>query len=282
MIEEILEYKTQKNINIKMNFYKSSTNRKNITILYFHGGGLLYGTRDDLPKPYLEKFLNAGYDFLTLDYPLAPESNIKTIVDSAYEGVKYFIENHNKILGLESNEYILFGRSAGGYLSFITCNNIIKTNEKLPLAIISLYGYTRLDEKEFITPSKHYLKLPLVTDESVKKIISNAPVTYGPMNERFSLYIKARQAGNWIETLCENVNPLDYSITEEELLAFPKTILVAASSDPDVPYRISKKLSKTIKNSKLITFYEDVHDFDRDLKSPSGKEAYDKIIQWLE
>ena len=282
MIEEILEYKTKENINIKMNFYRSSINRKNTTIIYFHGGGLLYGTRDDLPKPYLEKFLSAGYDFLTLDYPLAPESNIKTIVDSAYEGVTNFIENYNKVFGLESNNYILFGRSAGSYLAFITCNNIIKNNRNLPLAIISLYGYASFNEKEFITPSKHYLKLPLVTNESTKRIISNTPVTYGPMNERFSLYIKARQEGNWIETLCENIDPLDYSVTEEELLTFPKTILVSTSSDPDVPYRISKKLSKTIKGSKLITFYEDVHDFDRDLNSPSGREAYDKILQWLE
>ena len=66
-------YITKNNINLNMTLYKSSRNRKDITILYLHGGGLLYGIKDDLPEIYINKFLDSGYDILLLDYPLAPE-----------------------------------------------------------------------------------------------------------------------------------------------------------------------------------------------------------------
>ncbi|WP_315118204.1 alpha/beta hydrolase [uncultured Clostridium sp.] len=282
MIEEkIISFKTTNQIGLNMNLYKSNINKKDITILYLHGGGLLYGVRDDLPRIYIDKFLDAGYDILALDYPLAPESKLDTILSSTYEGITYYLNNYKQVFNLNSNKFILFGRSAGSYLAFMMCNMLIKNNNLLPLSIISLYGYTRLDEVEFNTPSKYYNKLPKVTDESINRIISNEPVTYGPMNERFSLYIKARQEGNWIEALCNKENILNYSIDDEALKSFPPTILAAATSDPDVPYRISKKISRIIPNSTLITIYEEEHDFDRDIKNNSGKEAYDKIISWL-
>ena len=48
-------------------------------ILYLHGGGLLYGERDDLPRPYVDLFLEHGYSLVCADYPLAPEAPLVTI-----------------------------------------------------------------------------------------------------------------------------------------------------------------------------------------------------------
>lgn len=45
---------------------------RHVAILYLHGGGLLYGDRDDLPEPYRNLLLDAGYTLYCLDYPLAP------------------------------------------------------------------------------------------------------------------------------------------------------------------------------------------------------------------
>ena len=285
MIEENnIIFNSKDDIKLNMTLYKSKKDRKNVTILYFHGGGLLYGVRDDLPKVYVDNFLEAGYDLLLLDYPLAPESNIDTILSSSLDEVCYFLDNYSTLFNLSSNEFILFGRSAGAYLALMICNMLIKNNKKTPIALISLYGYTRLDEVEFNTPNKYYLKLPKVSDENFNNIISNHPITYGPMNERFSLYIKVRQDGNWTKVLLNKDSLKDlsnYSINEDDLKIFPPTFLAAATSDPDVPYRISKKISRTIPNSKLITIYDEVHDFDRDISNTSGKDTYNKLINWL-
>lgn len=279
---ETFSFVTKENIKLQMNLHRAINNRKNITILYFHGGGMLYGVRDDLPELYINKFLDAGYDFLALDYPLAPETKLELILKSAFETLCFYLNNSDKVFELKNNKYILFGRSAGAYLCFMLCDRLIKSHSAMPLAMINLYGYTRLDEVAFNTPSKYYNKLARVPDEAIEKIISDTPITYGPMNLRFSLYIKARQEGSWIEILCGKEPASDYSLNSENLQAFPPTILAAATLDPDVPYKASKVLSKQLSNAHLITVYKEAHDFDRDLDDESGSLAYDEIIQWLE
>lgn len=279
---EFFNFTTMEDIKIDMSLHRATANRKNITIVYFHGGGLLYGVRDDLPEIYINKFLNEGYDLLALDYPLAPESKLDSILKASFEMISFYLENSDHVLGLKNNRYIVFGRSAGAYLCFMLCARLKKLNFPLPLAIISLYGYARLDEVEFNTPSKHYNKLAKIPNEAIEKITSDTPITSGPMNLRFSLYIKARQEGSWIKTLCEKEDPVHYSLDDETLKSFPPTILAAATLDPDVPYRISKSLSKKIPNTRLITLYQEDHDFDRDITNNAGKSTYDEIIAWLE
>lgn len=279
---EIYNYVSTDNIELNMNLYRATSNRKNITIIYFHGGGLLYGVRDDLPDIYLNMFLEAGYDYLALDYPLAPESSIDEIINSSLEEILYYLEHRKDVFKLENEKYLLFGRSAGAYLSFMMCNQLIKNEIQLPMAIISLYGYTRLDEVQFNTPSNYYNKLSKISNENVDKIINDTPITYGPINTRISLYIKARQEGTWIQNICGSNDKDEYSIPEDVLQSFPPTFLSAATLDPDVPYKLSKRLSKLIPNSNLLTVYEDVHDFDRDVSKNIGKTIYEDIIKWLE
>ena len=279
---EIFSFVTEGNIQLNVDLYRAKNNRKNITIIYFHGGGLLYGVRDDLPEIYINRFLNSGYDFLALDYPLAPESKLDVILKSSFEALFFYLKNHDGVFGLKNNKYVLFGRSAGAYLCFMMCDMLIKNEVPITMAIISLYGYARLDEVQFNTPSKYYNKLAKVSDESIKKIISDNPVTYGPMNLRFSLYIKARQEGTWVKLLCGEEDPVKYSLDDEKLGSFPPTILAAATLDPDVPYKVSKTLRKLIPNSHLITIYGEVHDFDRDINNESGRFTYAEIIKWLE
>lgn len=116
----------------------------------------------------------------------------------------------------------------------------------------------------------------------IKNIISDFPVTEDPMNRRLLLYIKGRQEGSWIQYLCEEENINDYSLDDNNFQSYPPTILAASILDPDVPYRISKKLSKLIPNSKCLTIYTQVHDFDKDITQSSGITTYNQIIDWLE
>ncbi|WP_371372622.1 alpha/beta hydrolase [Sporomusa aerivorans] len=279
---EVFSLITEENIKLYANLHRAKINRKNVTIIYFHGGGLLYGVRDDLPELYINTFLNSGYDFLALDYPLAPESKMDQILKSGSDILCFYLQNTDSMFKLKNHKYVLFGRSAGAYLCFMLCDRLIKSQALAPAAIISLYGYTKLNEAQFNTPSKHYKKLASIPNESIDKIISDSPVTYGPMDSRFSLYIQARQEGTWTKYLCGPEDPSKYSLTDETLKSFPPAILAAATLDPDVPYRMSKCLLKLIPNSHLITIYREVHDFDRDLNDESGRLTYEEIIEWLE
>ena len=54
-------------------------------VFYLHGGGLVYGERDDLPSPYVRAITDAGSTLVCADYPLAPETALPNIVDALYE-----------------------------------------------------------------------------------------------------------------------------------------------------------------------------------------------------
>ena len=94
---EIFSCITKENIHLHATLYREKRNRKNLTILYFHGGGLLYGISTDLPENYINEFLNSGYNFLTLDYPLAPETKLHLILKSTFELLSFYLKNFNTI-----------------------------------------------------------------------------------------------------------------------------------------------------------------------------------------
>lgn len=271
------EFTAAQGIVLQADLYRATNNRKNITLIYLHGGGLLYGVRDDLPTVYIEMFVQAGYDLLAVDYPLAPESDLDEILATAQEEIAFYLQDNCAVLGLNNDRYIIFGRSAGGYLSLMLAARL----KRKPCALVCLYGYSGFAEPQFAQPSKHYGKLGVVSDEQAAKIISDKPVVYGPLSERFVLYIKARQQGNWPTYLGVDVTSPVYSLSSEQLQGLPPLVMAAATLDPDVPYKLSKNLSKTVAGSKLITVYEQEHDFDRDIAKPIGKQVYREIIEWL-
>lgn len=51
--------------------YKETTVTTKAKIFYFHGGGLLYGFRKDLPEKHISVITQAGYEIISFDYPLA-------------------------------------------------------------------------------------------------------------------------------------------------------------------------------------------------------------------
>ena len=61
-------------------------------IFYLHGGGLVFGEPDDLPSCYVNLFLNAGYELVSLDYPLAPEQGLAVILEAVHAGVMGMLE----------------------------------------------------------------------------------------------------------------------------------------------------------------------------------------------
>ena len=80
-------------------------------ILYFHGGGLLYGHKDDLPEGHLRLLTQAGYRIISFDYPLAPAAKLPLILDDVRSSIHHFLD-HPEAYGADSLPYFLWGRSA--------------------------------------------------------------------------------------------------------------------------------------------------------------------------
>ena len=275
------EFVTENGIELQVDVYRGADSHRRAdgaeqqaSVLYFHGGGLLCGTRDDLPSQYLETFTAQGYNVYCFDYPLAPECAIGQIHEAAVSCLKWY-------LAQGGGPYYLFGRSAGAYLALYLAHRARLAGLPAPAGILSFYGYPGLLVPEFTKPSAYYKKFLPMDASIVERLTdkSGRPVTYGPLKDRYLLYVYARQTGKWTELL--GGNPDQYSLTPEDLSLLPPAFLTASSTDQDVPFGCSKRMARQIPGSLFHPVYNLEHDFDRDTGRPEGREAYALALEWM-
>lgn len=275
MSKQVFVYKTWDQISLKASFFTSlRTDSKKATILYLHGGGFLFGDRDDLPELYLNSFLENGFNVLTFDYPLAPETTLTEIIHCLKEAIRWYLKNYQTKLNLLNSDFFLFGRSAGGYLASILTNN----NYKQQLGLIRFYGYHQLEHTDFVLPSSFYNRFPKVPPHEAQQLIQKQPVTDEVLAKRFPIYLSARQYGNWLNYLGTITDEL--SLNSDQLKQFPPAFIVHCKEDPDVPPAASRQLSEAVEQSTLLELDLNEHDFDR-AKNPIADNVYQKLIRWL-
>jgi acetyl esterase len=256
--------------------HRAMSHRKNKTIVYYHGGGFIFGSKDDLPAYAIEKLTSAGYDLFCMEYPKAPEMSLSQICDFVKEQLIWFQVNHKK-LNL-SEDYILFGRSAGGFLVLELAKQMATMNRKVPDKLIVFYGYEDLVEEEFVLPSNHYLKYPRLGWDDVKSAIEKPPIYTSNLLKRYPLYIYARQTGNWLKML--QLDAYSKKALDEDIQELPSIFLAASYHDKDVSYQNSLKLNKKYYNSVLFTSWSDKHEFDQ-IESGESEDLYKKLLSWL-
>ncbi|MFM1524403.1 MULTISPECIES: alpha/beta hydrolase [Helcococcus] len=255
------------------------------SIIYFHGGGLIYGNRNDLPKYHLEKFIQSGYIIFALDYPLAPANKIDYILQDCLSSIDYYIDNISLITKQIYNvkiflNFFLFGRSAGGYLVNLISSRLNEHQLSHLNGMILYYSYGLLDKSWYEQPSNFYNKLPQVNIDIEK--FTNDYTFVGDLKIRYPLYVYARQNGLWKNLIYSGRDKFfykDYSLLLIESL--PKPIFITHSiSDPDVPFSEFLAFTNKYKSTKYIVNTND-HDFDRDTKSSFTKELISETIKFL-
>ncbi|HAT54855.1 MAG TPA: alpha/beta hydrolase [Lactobacillus sp.] len=270
-------YTTDAKEKIKGSFRKVPGGTDKPTIIYIHGGGLIFGNRDDLPIQYADLFVQAGYPILSLDYLLAPESDYQAIIGSVQAGLNYFL-NHSDELELRNNDYILFGRSAGAYL----CIQLMAENlQKSPVAFIDLYGFESLLAPNLKQFNNLYSKYPEITKDELQPLIRESPISNSSQNDRFLIYVYARQSSAWQKMIFQSTPTTEANLDKNLMVTnFPPTYMCHSNSDPDVPFINSIILKSKLPNARLIPIESKEHDFDRNVTSETLV-IYKNIIQWL-
>ncbi|HLS52636.1 MAG TPA: alpha/beta hydrolase, partial [Tissierellaceae bacterium] len=87
----------EEQLELEASLYKNNSIDSKGIILYFHGGGLVMGSRKDLPRYHIERLTSSGYPILSFDYRLAPEANFDQILSDVLDGIEYFINNKEKL-----------------------------------------------------------------------------------------------------------------------------------------------------------------------------------------
>lgn len=266
---------------LQATFYPAAeASAKPLTLLYLHGGGLVFGDRNDLPDAYREMLADAGYSLLTIDYPLAPEAQLPEITLCLHQALTWFKEESKNLFHLGSADYVLFGRSAGAYLAFLLAARSADPQLK---GLASFYGYYSLEDPSFRLPNAHYNTFPKVPAAYVKQQIRKQPLAVGAVTERFPLYLHARQTGKWVPLFLEDKSKTTaFNLTAEELQSLPPTFLTASTADKDVPYQFTQQAAQLIPIAALHPVLGMPHDFDADLSKPAGQRIYQQLIRWLD
>lgn len=243
-------------------------------ILYLHGGGLIYGSKGDIPNRLKDLFLAHGYTLLALDYLLAPNTSVTEIIaklNESFDALKKTI--------IHEHPFGICGRSAGSYLMFHLTKYLCVDLGGRRIIKKNFYGYADFEFlKKQTTPTTHTL-----TEEMLIDIDQQTPTADDPLMGRALLYYYGRQQGILADyyRLPKSLDWSDYAISETELAVFPPCYSTASTSDQEVPFASSKRISKQIPNSRFKPVYDLEHDFLKQTNEPQVQTVLKELSDWL-
>lgn len=283
-MKETKLYKKTEDCSIRMDIYYQVKNAP--VIVYIHGGALIFGSRRDLSDAQVEYFKNAGFNVISVDYRLAPETKLDEIIKDLRDAIVWIKTRTSEWYDMDTEHLFLMGSSAGGYLSLL----LGTMSDVKPTGIISLYGYGDILGEWYSTPSQFYLKKRLVDLNTAQQFVGKYGTTDGSA-DRFMYYLYCRQHGNWVEKVTGLNRVTDmgalraFNPIENIDPSFPPTIFVHGDLDTDVPYEQSVMMHQQLKaqgvKTALITVSDADHGFDRLFDSNDVQEAYKQIVVFI-
>lgn len=120
-----------------IDLYIPKTEGKCPVLIYFHGGGLNSGNRQD-EDILLRLATEYGIAVATADYRMYPDAKFPEFIEDSAEAVK-FVKEYNQKLNLFS-EYYIGGISAGGYLAMMLFFDRSYLS-RLDIAVEDIAGY---------------------------------------------------------------------------------------------------------------------------------------------
>lgn len=100
---------------VPITFYRPTTPGPHPCILVLHTGGWNSGSPDEF-KTWIDHLVAKGFAVAALAYRLAPRWSWPTQANDVQDALRYLSKNHGSY-NLQADQFILFGRSAGGHLA---------------------------------------------------------------------------------------------------------------------------------------------------------------------
>lgn len=189
---------------INVRIYRPVLDNKLPVIVYYHGGGWVFGNLDSTDAGCLLIAEKAQAIVVSVDYRLAPEYSFPTPLYDAYDSFMWVFENIENFGGDKANLTVA-GDSAGGNLATVVSYLAATLNGPAIKAQALIYPVVNVD---FTTAS------------------------YNAYGEHYGLDKQGMQwfAGHYTDK--ENyMDPLVSPLQIDDLSVLPKTIIIAAEAD---------------------------------------------------
>src|SRR5438874_13841088 len=82
-------YKVAGDCKIQADVYPAPSDAIQPVILWIHGGALITGNRSWINSIQLQKYVDAGYTVVSIDYRLAPETKLTAIIEDLQDAYRW-------------------------------------------------------------------------------------------------------------------------------------------------------------------------------------------------
>ena len=195
--------------NITVRRYTPARLAESGAIIFFHGGGWMLHDIDvyHLFCQYLAD--RSQSTVFSVDYRLAPENKFPAGLNDAFEVTEWLFA-HAGELGVDANQFILCGDSAGGNFAAVVCNQRCKRGDSPVLAQALLYPALDLKNEDYAS-RRHYTEAACVLDKQW-------------LQSMYQHYFHNRDQ--------EAADPFASPLYESDLSAVPATLMLVAECDP--------------------------------------------------
>jgi acetyl esterase/lipase len=247
-------YKTVGTLEIQADVYRADDARVRPVVVWLHGGALINGSRNSVPRQLLELCRSNGFVLVSFDYRLAPEVKLPAIIEDVQDALRWLRVQGPKLFHADPERTVVTGGSAGGYLTLMT-GFCVKPR---PTALVAFWGYGDVDGDWYTKPSAFYrTQVSLVDKEEAFKAVGAKVLTgtEGGSDEqkaRGRYYHYLRQNGLWtveVTGLDPTKEPrkLDsYCPVRNVSKEYPPTLLIHGTDDTDVPYELSAAMANEL------------------------------------
>lgn len=288
-------YKKVSDCEIKADVYKAAGNEVRPGILWIHGGALILGSRESIRRRHFEKYLQEGFNIVSIDYRLGPETKLPGIIADLKDAYRWMRKNAKKF-HIDPGRIAVVGHSAGGYLTLMSGF----VHEPRPRALVAFYGYGDVTADWFAKPEPHYVDnfKAVKKQEALKGIAKHEvsdPTTLDKdtFASRRQLYLYLRQTGLWPKYMTGNdphKQPGKFTpFCPEKHVSkdYPPTLMLHGTVDTDVPHSQSARMAVLLKKAgvehELITMPGMGHGFDGQHENdPRVQAAFAKVLQFLQ
>lgn len=256
-----LEYKNTNGKSLRLDMYGPEKNlsKGSPVIIYVHGGGWAYGTKD-IPeeiKPALRPFREEGYTIISIEYELMKKEEIfEKQVSDIKDAIRWVYKN-KEVYDFDTENIGIIGASSGAHLGMIAAyskeeefigSNELKNYPSKVKYIIDIFGPTDLSTLQESSANFDVDKVILNSSKNKEEIINE----FSPIN-----YVNNRETN---------------------------TLIIHSKADDLVPYENAEKLYYKLKENRnkveILTLSETSHDF----STTSNKELFEiglKILKYI-
>jgi len=248
---QTITYVTYADIALTLDYYPTKILGKKPCVIVIHGGSWSSGDSQQLPE--LNSYLaTKGYNVASINYRMAPIYQNPAPVQDIQAAIKY-LNQHADELHIDTNNFVLLGRSAGGQIALLAAYTM---RDKAIKGIIDFYGPADMVWGYSIPSS------PLIMD-SRKVMVNYLGGTYEQVPQ------------NYVAS-----SPIEFVDKQS-----PPTLIIHGENDVLVAYEHSRRLNAKLQQNGIKHYWLKLpwatHGFDFNLNGPGGQLSTYAVIQFL-